>query len=162
MEVEPREAVLNGRGALEDEPFDSRRWSWDGAQPEPTEHLGRPCVRLESTTGTLAGVELLDGVIEVELAVGRERGFHGVVWRVQDPENCESFFVRPHQMGNPDAVQYTPVFNGVSAWQSMGRGSGRRSPFRWATGSASESPSSGRAQRYTSATERSPRWRWAT
>jgi hypothetical protein len=36
---------------------------------------------------------------------------------VHDAENCESFFVRPHQVGNPDAVQYTPVFNGVSAWQ---------------------------------------------
>ena len=29
----------------------------------------------------------------------------------------ESFFVRPHQAGNPDAVQYTPVCNGISSWQ---------------------------------------------
>jgi hypothetical protein len=59
----------------------------------------------------------VDGAIEVELAVGPERGFHGVVWRVRDDENFESFFVRPHQVGNPDAVQYTPVFNGISSWQ---------------------------------------------
>jgi hypothetical protein len=39
------------------------------------------------------------------------------VWRVQDDENFESFFVRPHQVGNPDSVQYTPVFNGISSWQ---------------------------------------------
>ena len=25
--------------------------------------------------------------------------------------------MRPHQSGNPDSVQYSPVFNGVSAWQ---------------------------------------------
>ena len=56
-------------------------------------------------------------MIELDLAVGAARGFHGVVWRLFDDENFESFFVRPHQMGNPDAVQYTPVFNGVSAWQ---------------------------------------------
>jgi len=62
-------------------------------------------------------VELLDGTIEVDLAVGPDRGFYGVVWRVQDDENFESFFVRPHQTGNPDAIQYTPVFNDISSWQ---------------------------------------------
>ena len=65
----------------------------------------------------VADVELEDGVVEFDLAVSPERGFHGVVWRVQDDENYESFFVRPHQVGNPDAIQYTPVFNGSSAWQ---------------------------------------------
>ena len=63
------------------------------------------------------GVELLDGVLEADIAVPAERGFPGVMWRLRDAENFESFFVRPHQVGNPDAVQYTPVFNGMSAWQ---------------------------------------------
>lgn len=40
-----------------------------------------------------------------------------MVWRLQDDENFESFFVRPHQTGNPDAIQYTPVFNDISSWQ---------------------------------------------
>jgi hypothetical protein len=71
----------------------------------------------------LAGVELTDGVIELDLAVERERAFHGVFWRARDDENYESFFVRPHQVGNPDGVQYTPVFHGVSGWQLYtGRG----------------------------------------
>lgn len=56
-------------------------------------------------------------MIEVDLAVGPERGFHGVVWRFEDEENFESFFVRPHQTGNPDAIQYTPVCNDISSWQ---------------------------------------------
>lgn len=98
-------------------PFESERWTWDAGHPVFTEHLGRRCVRLESTSATLSDVELVDGAIEVELAVGPERGFHGVTWRVRDDENFESFFVRPHQVGNPDAVQYTPVFNGISSWQ---------------------------------------------
>jgi len=34
-----------------------------------------------------------------------------------DGDNHEHFYVRPHQTGEPDANQYTPVFNGVSAWQ---------------------------------------------
>jgi hypothetical protein len=97
--------------------FASERWRWSGGTPERTSYLRRECVRVGTTTTTLADVELEDGVIELELAVGPERGFHGVVWRVRDDENYESFFVRPHQVGNPDAIQYTPVFNGLGGFQ---------------------------------------------
>lgn len=31
--------------------------------------------------------------------------------------NFENFYVRPHQSGNPDATQYTPVFNRQAGWQ---------------------------------------------
>jgi hypothetical protein len=62
-------------------------------------------------------VELADGVLEADLTIPAERSFHGVAWRVQDELNYESFFLRPHQVGNPDSIQYTPVFNGLSAWQ---------------------------------------------
>jgi len=88
---------------------------------EQVEHLGRKCVRYDNRDGARLVVAdtspLTDGWVEAELAVGPERSFHGVVWRVLDDENYESFFVRPHQVGNPDAIQYTPVFNGVSSWQ---------------------------------------------
>jgi hypothetical protein len=55
-------------------------------------------VRVGTTLATLDGVELIDGVVQLDLAVGPERGFHGVVWRVRDDENYESFFVRPQQV----------------------------------------------------------------
>jgi hypothetical protein len=61
-------------------------------------------------------VALLDGTIEMDLAVSGERSFPGVAFRVRGQE-YEAFFFRPHQVGNPDAVQYTPVFNGVFGWQ---------------------------------------------
>jgi len=41
----------------------------------------------------------------------------GCVWRLQDMQNYERFYMRPHQSGNPDANQYTPIFNNVSGWQ---------------------------------------------
>jgi hypothetical protein len=101
-------------------PFDSERWTWPVAHTV-THHLGRECVAAAEPTErfllTLDDVELTDGVIELELAVSAARAFHGVVWRVQDEENYESFFVRPHQVGNPDSIQYTPVCNGISSWQ---------------------------------------------
>lgn len=40
-----------------------------------------------------------------------------MTWRVVADDAFECFFVRPHQSGNPDATQYTPVFNGVFGWQ---------------------------------------------
>ncbi len=84
-----------------------------------SKHLGRSCLRFDDglLTPTLPDVVLADGVVEVDLAVTRERAFHGVAWRVQGSEDFESFFVRPHQVGNPDAVQYTPVNHGISSWQ---------------------------------------------
>ena len=112
---------MSADDSLVEVPLDDPRWDWGDARATPAEHLGRRCLLLETSEGaaipTLAGVELTDGVVELDLATGSGRGFHGVVWRLVDAESYESFFVRPHQMGNPDAVQYTPVWNGVSAWQ---------------------------------------------
>jgi hypothetical protein len=96
-------------------PFDSGRWEWSGSAPQPAHHLGRACHLVEN--GTVADLELEDGTIEVELAVGPGRSFPGVVWRWQDDESFETFFLRPHQVGNPDAVQYTPVNHGIASWQ---------------------------------------------
>jgi len=119
---------------LIDVPLDSGAWRWDPAPPVFAEHRGRACVRLASDLSgllaTLPDVALADGVVEADLLVGPERKFPGVVWRVEDEENFESFFVRPHQVGNPDAIQYTPVFNGVSGWQLYhGEGFGAQIEF---------------------------------
>jgi len=106
-------------GPLDSVPLDSTQWSWGPGDAVPTEYVGRQCLAF-ADTGTiapLADVEFTDGAVEIDLAVSRERSFHGVVWRLADDENYESFFLRPHQVGNPDAIQYTPVFNGVGGWQ---------------------------------------------
>jgi len=99
----------------------SERWDFGEARHEPAEHLGRRCMRLSTHEGaplvTVRDLTLEDGTFEVELAVPPRRSFPGVAWRILDEESFESFFVRPHQNGNPDAIQYTPVFNGMSSWQ---------------------------------------------
>ena len=94
-------------------------WGLSSSHYQQAEFLGRPCIRFGDVilAVSLPGVVLEDGVVEVDLAVARERSFHGVIWRVCDDENHESFFVRPHQAGNPDATQYTPVNHGISSWQ---------------------------------------------
>jgi len=92
-------------------------WQIHAADSRVEEHLGRQSLRLKGGIATIAGAHLIDGWIEFDLAFTGERGFMGAVWRVQDARNYEEFYVRPHQSGNPDANQYTPVFNGVSGWQ---------------------------------------------
>ena len=100
-------------------PLDAAGWSWAAEDATATKYLGRRCLAFADTglIAPLAGVEFTDGAIEIDLAVTSERAFHGVVWRLVDDESFESFFLRPHQVGNPDAIQYTPVFHGVGGWQ---------------------------------------------
>ena len=92
-------------------------WRFDAEQHRLGAHLGRDALCLCNGIATLPDAAFTDGVLEVDLALGPERSFTGLTWRVLDGESFEEFFLRPHQSGNPDATQYTPVFNGVSAWQ---------------------------------------------
>jgi len=109
--------LATGASAQEVIPFDSERWTFEGSSDTFVEHLGRECLYLESGRAWLEDADLLNGVIEFDVALEPERGFVGVFWRMQDAGNYEHFYMRPHQSDKPDACQYTPVFNGVSGWQ---------------------------------------------
>jgi len=92
-------------------------WRFDAEEHRLGTHLGRDALCLRNGIATLADAAFTDGVLEVDLALGAERSFTGLTWRVLDGQSFEEFFLRPHRSGNADATQYTPVFNGVSAWQ---------------------------------------------
>lgn len=97
-------------------PFDDPRWEFEGESAEIVSVDGREALRLVNAQATLEA-EFEDGVIEFDLRVTPERGFHGINFRVHEETNAERFYIRPHQSGNPDANQYTPVFNGLPGWQ---------------------------------------------
>jgi hypothetical protein len=113
--------------------FESGAWEWGAAEHECATFAGRAATVARGFAAVLADVELTDGWVELELSVGPDRAFHGVVWRAADDQNYESFFVRPHQVGNPDAVQYTPVTNGISSWQ-LYHGAGFWAPLAFPIG----------------------------
>ncbi|CCH57634.1 hypothetical protein BN8_p06832 (plasmid) [Fibrisoma limi BUZ 3] len=48
---------------------------------------------------------------------------------MQNDKNYESFYLRPHQSGNPDATQYNPVYNGWPSWQ-LYHGEGYTAPVQ--------------------------------
>jgi hypothetical protein len=113
--------------------LDDPAWGWRDGDVRTVDFAGRSCITFNEQAellGLPAGVELTDGVIEVDVAVSGERAFHGLVWRVLDRSNYESFYVRPHQVGNPDACQYNPVYHDVASWQ-LYQGEGYWAPVRF-------------------------------
>jgi hypothetical protein len=98
-------------------PFHSERWEIHAKESKLIDHLGRRALYLAGGIASVRDSQFTDGVIEFDIAFTGERGFMGAVWRMQDFENYDEFYLRPHQSGNPDANQYQPVFNGVTAWQ---------------------------------------------
>ena len=94
-------------------PFASERWN-RGPGSALVEHLGRPALR---GGASLTGATLQDGVIEVDVAMDGRRCFPGIAFRMQSPAEAEYVYLRPHRSGEPVALQYTPLFNGLDAWQ---------------------------------------------
>lgn len=119
---------------LEPIPLDADRWDLAGTSVTSVQHLGRTAWRFEEGVGwpRPLGIDLVDGVLEADLAVTAERSFHGLAWRIDGIEG-ETFFVRPHQVGHPDAIQYTPVHHGISSWQ-LYHGPGFWAPVRFPIG----------------------------
>jgi hypothetical protein len=103
--------------AAERVPFDSEHWEFAAREHRVGEHLGREALFLRTGTARVRGAELRNGTVEFDIAVSGERGFVGGFWRMQGPGEMEELYLRPHQSGNPDALQYTPIFNGLSGWQ---------------------------------------------
>ncbi len=93
-------------------PFDEEHWDLSGAQV--VEHLGRSAL---AGSAVLKDVQLLDGVIEFEMALDGTRDYGGLSFRRQSPGDYEHFYIRPHNSTKPEALQYAPVFGGVSCWQ---------------------------------------------
>jgi len=113
-------------------PFDTELWEVEAGESSVTQLYGQKALMLKGGGARLKGLQLTNGLIEFDIAAPPERGFAGVFFRGQDNANFEHFYIRPHQSGNPDANQYTPVFNGVSAWQ-LYHGAGYGAPVEYRT-----------------------------
>ncbi len=101
-------------------PPDTLHWELEG-RAEPAEHQGRHVLHLNGGAALVKGLELRDGIIDMDLAVTGaplQRGFVGLQFRVSDDlTNGEYVYLRPHKSGLPDAIQYTPVLHTGLNWQ---------------------------------------------
>lgn len=102
--------------------FDAEDWVREGVVASEVEHLGRACLLLEGGLFWLPDADFENGEIEFDIALPAKRTFVGVAWRIEDERNLEHFYMRPHQSGQPDSCQYTPVDHGSSAWQLFPEG----------------------------------------
>lgn len=98
-------------------PPDSDRWEIFGENAEVMDFEGKHSLFARGGGAILRDANFLNGTIEFDIYVPEQRGFPGVFFRMEDDANYEEFYIRPHQSGNPDAAQYTPVYNGLSGWQ---------------------------------------------
>ncbi|MCG6949803.1 MAG: hypothetical protein LJE93_12900 [Acidobacteria bacterium] len=116
--------------ASESIPFDSPRWQIEAEESRVEPYQGKTSLVLRGGLALVPDADFTNGVIEYFCAFPEARAFAGATWRVQDAANREEFYIRPHQSGNPDANQYTPIFNGLSAWQ-LYHGEGYGTPVEY-------------------------------
>lgn len=116
-------------------PFDSPRWKMNAKTAIREEYQGAPCLKLAEGRAVLGDADFTNGIIEFDIALGKNRYFPGIGFRMQDDENGEIYYLRPHQSGNPDAMQYYPEYNGAGGWQiyyGKGYNNAHALPFdRW-------------------------------
>jgi hypothetical protein len=98
-------------------PPDSPRWELEG-RASATEYLGRKCLLLDGGAAAVKDFEMRDGVVDVDVATTAVRGFFGIQFRIVDEgATAEWVYLRPHESGLADAIQYTPVLNTGLNWQ---------------------------------------------
>lgn len=80
-------------------------------------YKGRECLRTDEGVAIAQDVSFKNGIIQFNMCIQPGRGFAGIRFRGDGAGNTEEFYIRKHQSGNPDAMQYTPVYNGNAGWQ---------------------------------------------
>lgn len=97
--------------------FADSTWEIEASTYRFESYKGREALYLEDGVAWIKELSFKDGVIEFDIAVPDVWSFHYVMLRALDEENFEEFYLRPAQSNRDDAVQYSPVYNGVSGWQ---------------------------------------------
>jgi len=98
-------------------PADSPRWDLQG-EAKVADYQGRKSLMLNGGAAILKDFEMRDGVIDVDVSTPAKRGFVGFDFRLdKDGINYEELYLRQHESGYPDAIQYTPILNTGRNWQ---------------------------------------------
>lgn len=101
-------------------PVDSPRWDVKAKTFKIEQFAGQKGILIERGSMLLKDTEFSNGTIEYDFLTDGTRGFSGVQFRLNvsgSNKNGEEFYIRHHLSGKPDATQYTPLVNSLSAWQ---------------------------------------------
>ncbi|RIJ32597.1 LamG domain-containing protein [Henriciella mobilis] len=98
--------------------FAGHDWRVTAQAAEVTTHDGRDALALTGGRVWTDDLTFTDGVISFDVAYQEETIFVGASWRTDAAgEFMEDVYFRGHLNEKPDAMQYTPEVNGLSAWQ---------------------------------------------
>jgi hypothetical protein len=98
-------------------PPDTTHWTLEG-QAAVREFMGRTSMYVDGGIAILDHFELRDGVLDVDVATSAARGFFGFMVRVDSLGTLgEEIYLRTHESGQADAMQYTPILNTGRNWQ---------------------------------------------
>ena len=98
-------------------PADSSHWSLQG-QANVVDYQGRRAILLDGGAAVLNDYDLRDGVIDADVYTSVKRGFFGIQFRLDTTGAWgEWIYLRQHESGLPDAMQYTPILNTGANWQ---------------------------------------------
>lgn len=81
---------------------------------EKSNHFGRESLLLNKGYAYLPASEFNEGVIEADIST---HIMAGLIFRVDSLDNYEEVYIRFPKSGQPDALQYTPVYHGEFSWQ---------------------------------------------
>lgn len=98
-------------------PFTAARWILLDPEARPMPYLGQPSLFIDNGFALLRDSSFGDGTIEFDIAMHGHTSFAGVIFRAASSDDGELVYLRPSLSRQPDAVQYTPIFNGFLAWQ---------------------------------------------
>lgn len=96
---------------------DSPNWQLTDPKARVEEHLGRKSLFIQSGFALLKGVDFENGTLEFDFVAPKVPTFIGAAFRAENSDDHEIVYFRPHKSKLPDAVQYTPSFNGGAPWQ---------------------------------------------
>src|SRR4051812_20461121 len=103
--------------ALQTPAFDAARWQIADPHGAAVSYLGQPSLFLDNGVAFLRDSAFADGTIDVDIAMHGHASFAGIAFRAAAEDSFELIYVRPHLSRQPDALQYTLVFDGSEGWQ---------------------------------------------
>ena len=96
--------------------IDKEKWALSERGVEIVEKDNQQVFKLTSGKLTLLDQLFDNGEIEFEMKTEGERAFVYAYFR-ENAQESEVVYLRTHKSNSPDALQYSPVFQGRSAWQ---------------------------------------------
>lgn len=101
-------------------PMEAKFWEFEAERVEFINHNSVPAMRIlpDANKVVAKNLNFKTGTIEYDVIVG-EYPFVGFSFHRQNDSEEEWFYLRSYAAGNPqfgDAIQYTPIINGVSMW----------------------------------------------